>query len=333
MPDGTKSSAVNCLALHAAHWRSNASIGKVPEILAADGLLVSADSHSSTPAESGKVFVVATPIGNLADLSPRAREVLAQVSVIAAEDTRHTRQLLQAFGISTPLTSLHEHNEGAKSAGLLERVTRGESLALVSDAGTPLISDPGFDLIAAARARDIPVIAIPGPCAAIAALSVAGLPTDRFIFEGFLPAKAGARRAHLQVLAHEQRSLVFYEAPHRLCEVLEDLVAVFGTERRASVSRELTKRFETTYGGTLQQLSQQAASDENMARGEIVIIVAGAEKAASTAVSLDVEQLLRALLDELSPAQAAKVAARVSGAKRSELYALALRFSGKAAEE
>jgi 16S rRNA (cytidine1402-2'-O)-methyltransferase len=293
---------------------------------------VSADPNTSS-AEPGKVYVVATPIGNLADLSPRARDILSQVSVIAAEDTRHTRQLLQSFGISTPLTSLHEHNEGAKSAELLDRVIRGESLALVSDAGTPLISDPGFDLIAAARARDIPVTAIPGPCAAIAALSVAGLPTDRFIFEGFLPAKTSARRTHLQTLARENRSLVFYEAPHRLREVMEDLVAVFGGERRASVSREITKRFETTYSGTLQQLAERAASDENMSRGEIVIVVAGAEKAASTAVSLDVEQLLRALLDELSPAQAAKVAARVSGAKRSELYALALRFSGKAAEE
>ncbi|MFL6619001.1 MAG: 16S rRNA (cytidine(1402)-2'-O)-methyltransferase [Povalibacter sp.] len=289
---------------------------------------MSADSQFASTL-SGRVFVVATPIGNLGDLSPRAREVLSQVSLIAAEDTRHTRQLLQSFGISTPLTSLHEHNEAAKSAELLDRVARGESLALVSDAGTPLISDPGFNLVAAARARNLIVIAIPGPCAAIAALSVAGLPTDRFVFEGFLPTKAAARRSHLESLIHEHRSLVFYEAPHRVREVLADLASVLGGERTASVSRELTKRFETTYNGTLQQLADVASRDEDMSRGEIVIVVAGAEKTASEALALDAEQLLRALLDELSPAQAAKVTARITGAKRADLYALALRLSGK----
>jgi 16S rRNA (cytidine1402-2'-O)-methyltransferase len=273
---------------------------------------------------AGKVFVVATPIGNLSDLSPRAREVLASVSLIAAEDTRHTRQLLQSFGIDTALTSLHEHNEGHKSSALVERVVRGESLALVSDAGTPLISDPGFDLIAAARAQGVEVVAIPGPCAAIAAISVAGLPTDRFTFEGFLPARSAARRAQLETLAAEARTLVFYEAPHRVRETLEDMARIFGADRRASVSRELTKRFETTYAGSLGELLEIAQRDENMSRGEIVIVVAGATPVRQESVTLDAQQLLRALLQELPAAQAAKVASKISGVKRSELYELAV---------
>ncbi len=283
---------------------------------------MTADRESTA---AGKVFVVATPIGNLGDLGPRAREVLASVSLIAAEDTRHTRQLLQSFGIATPLTSLHEHNEAEKSSALIDRVARGESLALVCDAGTPLISDPGFDLIAAARAKGIEVIAVPGPCAAIAALSVAGLPTDRFTFEGFLPAKAAARRSQLESLAAESRTLVFYEAPHRLIETLEDMTFIFGVERRASVSRELTKRFETTYAGSLGELLDTARRDENMARGEIVIVVAGAAPVQQTSLTLDAQQLLRALLQELPAAQAAKVAAKITGVKRSELYELAVR--------
>jgi 16S rRNA (cytidine1402-2'-O)-methyltransferase len=276
----------------------------------------------------GTLYVVATPIGNLADLTPRAREVLASVALIAAEDTRHTRQLLQSCGVGTALTSLHEHNEGQKSAELVARLARGESIALVSDAGTPLVSDPGFDLVAAARRQGIAVVAIPGACAAIAALSVAGLPTDRFVFEGFLPAKAAARGERLAQLAREERTLVFYEAPHRLVEVLRDMARIFGAERSASVSRELTKRFETTYGGTLAQLSEAAERDSDMTRGEIVIVVSGAP-AASTALQLDADALLRALLEELSPSQAAKVAAHVTGGKRSELYEAALRLGEK----
>lgn len=271
----------------------------------------------------GTLYVVATPIGNLGDLTPRAREVLASVALIAAEDTRHTRQLLQTCGIGTALTSLHEHNEEQKSAELVARLARGESLALVSDAGTPLVSDPGFDLVAAARRHGIPVVAIPGACAAIAALCVAGLPTNRFAFEGFLPAKAAARGERLDRLASEERTLIFYEAPHRLAEVLRDMVRAFGADRRASISRELTKRFETTYTGTLAELSAAAERDSDMARGEIVIVVSGAPTA-STALELDVATLLRALLQELSPSQAAKIAARLTGGRRSELYETAL---------
>ncbi|HJY42878.1 MAG TPA: 16S rRNA (cytidine(1402)-2'-O)-methyltransferase, partial [Steroidobacteraceae bacterium] len=221
---------------------------------------------------SGTLYVVATPIGNLGDLTPRAREVLASVALIAAEDTRHTRQLLQTCGIGTALTSLHEHNEGTKSAELVARLAQGDSIALVSDAGTPLVSDPGFDLVAAARQQGIAVVAIPGACAAIAALSVAGLPTNRFVFEGFLPAKAAARNERLEQLAREERTLIFYEAPHRLGEVLRAMTEIFGAQRRASISRELTKRFETTYSGTLAELSAAAERDSDMARGELVIV-------------------------------------------------------------
>lgn len=282
---------------------------------------------------AGTLYVVATPIGNLGDLSPRAREVLSHVQLIAAEDTRHTRQMLQAFGIDTALTSLHEHNEMQKSGALIERLVAGESLALVSDAGTPLISDPGFDLVAAARARGVAVVVVPGPCAAIAALSIAGLPTDRFVFEGFLPAKSAARVARLRELASEERTMIFYEAPHRLPEVLHDMAAEFGAARTASVSRELTKRFETTYTGTLAQLSEIAAQDADMSRGEIVIIASGNPSPPSSAHALNADQLLRALLEELSPSQAAKIAAKLTGEKRSDLYARATQLSGASKSE
>lgn len=276
---------------------------------------------------AGTLYVVATPIGNLGDLSTRAREVLARVQVIAAEDTRHTRQLLQAFGIDTPLTSLHEHNEMHKSEALIARLAAGEAIALVSDAGTPLISDPGFDLVAAARARGVSVVVVPGPCAAIAALSIAGLPTDRFVFEGFLPAKNGARVTRLRQLASEERTMIFYEAPHRLKDVLRDFAAEFGPERAASVSRELTKRFETTYNGTLAQLCETAEQNADMSRGELVIIVSGNPAAPSSAQALNAEQLLRALAEELPPSQAAKIAAKLTGEKRSDLYTRAMQLS------
>lgn len=280
----------------------------------------------------GTLYVVATPIGNLGDLSARAREVLSRVQLIAAEDTRHTRQLLQAFGIDTALTSLHEHNEMQKSETLITRLLAGESIALVSDAGTPLISDPGFDLVATARARGVSIAVVPGPCAAIAALSIAGLPTDRFVFEGFLPAKNAARVARLRELASEQRTMIFYEAPHRLLEVLRDMTLELGAERAASVSRELTKRFETTYTGTLAQLSEIARQNADMSRGEIVLIVSGNTAATNTAQSFNADQLLRTLLEELPPSAAAKIAAKLTGEKRGDLYTRATQLSGKREE-
>lgn len=273
---------------------------------------------------AGTLYVVATPIGNLGDFTPRAREILAQVSTIAAEDTRHTGQLLKHFGIATPLVSLHEHNEARRSEELIERLASGESIAVVSDAGTPLISDPGFDLVAAARARGLRVTAIPGPSAAIAALSIAGLPTDRFTFEGFLSAKASARRSQLEALRDEPRTMVFYEGPHRIKEVLSDMLEVFGAERRAVVCRELTKHFETTYVGTLEELVRTSANDVDISRGEIVIVVSGHANERKAAATLDTEQLLNALLEELTPSQAAKIAAKLTGEKRGELYDKAL---------
>lgn len=273
---------------------------------------------------SGTLYVVATPIGNLDDLSARARQVLSEVQLIAAEDTRHSGKLLQLIGCSVPMLSLHEHNERQRSAELLLRLQQGMDIALISDAGTPLISDPGYDLVNVLTQQGVRVVPIPGPCAAIAALSVAGLPTDRFVFEGFLPARSGKRHERLQELLHEQRTLVFYEAPHRCRETLEDLQAVFGGARRIAVCRELTKLHETSYYGDLATLAARAARDEDMSRGELVLVVAGAAPIETRTTSVDAEQLLIALLEELPASQAAKLTARICGGNRSELYALAV---------
>jgi 16S rRNA (cytidine1402-2'-O)-methyltransferase len=273
------------------------------------------------------LYVVATPIGNLGDMTSRGREVLGAVDLIAAEDTRHTRQLLQAFGLQTPTIALHEHNEAQKAEALVRELAAGKAIALVSDAGTPLISDPGYDVVAAARKAGFAVVAIPGACAAIAALSVSGLPTDRFAFEGFLPAKVTARRERLRALVNEPRTLVFYEAPHRIAEALADLAAELGGARAATVSREITKRFETHYADTLDSLAKRANEDADMQRGEIVIVVKGSDAEATS--NLDADRLLRALLEELSPAQAAKLTARITGEKRNDLYDRALLLSGK----
>jgi 16S rRNA (cytidine1402-2'-O)-methyltransferase len=279
--------------------------------------------HGALP---GALYVVATPIGNLADLSARARETLAQVALIAAEDTRHTRSLLQAFGIATPLVSLHEHNESARLRPLVERLQRGEAVALVSDAGTPLVSDPGFGLVRAALDAGIKVTPIPGPTAAITALSASGLPTDRFAFEGFLPSKPGARKNALAGLSQEGRTLIFYEAPHRLDAVLLDMAEVLGAERRASIGRELTKRFETMYYGTLAELAERSTKDPDMSRGELVIVVAGLVAAEAPPLAVDADKVLKTLLEELPAAQAAKLAARITGEKRSVLYERAVQL-------
>ena len=284
------------------------------------------DRVESPGIHSGTLYVVATPIGNRDDFSPRARQILESVDLIAAEDTRHSGQLLQAFGIHTTLTSLHEHNEGDKVEALLARLQAGASVALISDAGTPLISDPGFQLLARVRAAGLRAIAIPGPCAAIAALSVAGLPTDRFVFEGFLPSKGAARRTHLMTLHGEPRTLVFYEAPHRLGETLADLAAAFGPQRDAAIGRELTKRFETNYYGTLGELAARAAIDVDMARGELVLVIAGNSQPPAAA-QLDSERLLAVLCQELPAAQAAKLAARLTGAKRAQMYERAVQLA------
>ena len=275
---------------------------------------------------TGRLQVIATPIGNLADLSERAREALAGADVIAAEDTRHTAALLKTLGISKPLLSLHEHNEARRVPTLLARLGAGERVALVSDAGTPLLSDPGYELVRRAAAAGVAVSAIPGPSAITAALAIAGLPTDRFCFEGFLPARQGERRAALQALAHEPRTLVFFEAPHRIAASLADMAATLGPTREAVVARELTKAHETVYRGMLQELAQRAAGEANFARGEITLIVRGAA-AAALAAGVD-EPLLRRIVDvlskELPPGRVAAVAAQLTGATRAAAYALAL---------
>ncbi len=288
---------------------------------------VAGDSIAS-PA-GGTLFLVATPIGNLADLSPRARDVLRNADLLLAEDTRHTAQLLHACGIERmpgSTESLHEHNERERAPRIVERLRLGATVALVSDAGTPLVSDPGALLVREAASAGVPVVAVPGPCAVIAALSLAALPAERFAFEGFLPAKATARRRALQSLASEARTLVFYEAPHRVRESLEDLATAFGAGRAAAVAREITKRFETVYRGTLGELAARAAGDADMERGEIVIVVQGAPGEV-VAEDADAERVLRVLLAELPVSQAAKLAAQITGRPRKELYERALRLA------
>ena len=266
----------------------------------------------------GNLFLVATPIGNLGDISARARQTLSDVAVVAAEDTRHTGQLLQHLGLSKSLVSLHMHNETQRADQIIDRLRQGDHVALVSDAGTPLISDPGYDLVRAAVAQGIRVVPVPGACAAIVALSGAGLPTDRFAFEGFLSAKASGRRERLESLCQDERTLVFYEAPHRLCEMLADVATIFG-DRRVVVARELTKQYETFYYGTAQELAARAQQDTDMNRGEIVVMIAGAPTPAQR-TAMDADKVLRTLLEELSPAQAAKLTAKLTGEKRSDLY-------------
>lgn len=276
-------------------------------------------------ATAGTLYVVATPIGNLQDLTPRALEVLKAVSLIAAEDTRHSARLLQHFGVTTPTTACHDHNERDKSARLVERLLAGEDMALISDAGTPLISDPGFHLVRQAREAGVRVCPVPGACALIAGLSAAGLPSDRFAFEGFLPAKAHGRRQRIQALAAEQRTWMIYEAPHRLLECLEDLCDLLGAERQVVLARELTKTFETIKGAPLGELVDWVRADADQQRGECVLIVEGAPQAADEdALDPEAERVLEVLLEELPVKQAAALAARITGLKKNRLYQLAL---------
>jgi len=267
------------------------------------------------------LYVVATPIGNLDDISLRARAILTTVDLVAAEDTRHTGRLLQHLGIATPLMSLHEHNEAGRADQVLDRVAAGGSVALVSDAGTPLVSDPGYRLVARARERGLCVIAIPGCCAAVAALSVAGLPTDRFRFEGFLPARAAARRARLQELCRCPDTLVFYESVHRIAECLRDFADAFGAERQAFLAREMTKLHETAYHGTLAEVGAALAADPGGGRGEFTLVIAGVGR--TVAGEDELARVVRILAAELPAGQAASLAARLTGAARRHAYRLA----------
>ena len=268
---------------------------------------------------AGTLFVVATPIGNLGDIGARALDTLRSVAAICAEDTRRSGQLLAHFGIGTPLLALHEHNEQAIAERVVARLLAGESLALVSDAGTPLVSDPGFRLVHAARAAGIRVSPVPGAAALIAALSVAGLPSDRFVFEGFLPAKSGARRERLQALAGEARTLIFYEASHRILDFLGDAASAFGADRPAVVARELTKLFETVLDGPLGEVRSRIEHDPNQQKGEFVVLVEGAGDDADARL-LEGQRVYRKLAEHLPPSTAAKLAADLTGAPRKALY-------------
>ncbi|NHN78205.1 16S rRNA (cytidine(1402)-2'-O)-methyltransferase [Azotobacter chroococcum] len=276
----------------------------------------------------GMLYVVATPIGNLDDITARALRVLREVAVIAAEDTRHSARLLQHFGITTPLVACHEHNERDQGGRFLARLQGGEDVALISDAGTPLISDPGFHLVRQARASGIRVVPVPGPCALIAALSAAGLPSDRFVFEGFLPAKTAGRLARLEQLKEEPRTLIFYEAPHRLLDCLADLERIMGADRLAVMARELTKAFETFQGLPLGELRAWVAADGNQQRGECVLLVAGWQAPAENSVPAAALRVLELLLKEMPLKRAAALAAEITGVRKNLLYQAALEHQG-----
>ena len=273
--------------------------------------------------EIGTLYIVATPIGNLADMTFRAVETLRQCDLIMAEDTRHSRVLLEHYAITTKVTALHEHNERARADGLVEQLREGAKIALISDAGTPLISDPGYPLVRACREAGVKVVPLPGPSAVITALSAAGLPTDRFMFIGFLAAKVGARESQLQDLADATATLVFYESPRRLLSTLESMQSVFGRSRDVVVAREVTKQFETFLYGSLAEVTEQVAADSNQQRGELVIMLHGARRDPE-AVPAVAEALLRSLSTHLPLKKAAAVVAEHYGLRKNQLYQLGL---------
>ena len=281
--------------------------------------------------DKGILYCVATPIGNLEDMTERARRILAEVDKIYAEDTRVTRRLLTHFGIQKSLESLHDHNESARIAVVQAELEQGMKLALVSDAGTPLISDPGYKLVHALGQAGMKIVPIPGASALIAALSVAGLPTDRFVFEGFLPAKPATRRKALETLSKEARTLVFYESSHRIADMLADLVSVFGAQRQVVILRELTKLYESIYRGTVSNLLEKIHQDTDMSRGEFVVVVAGQEapETQDQAQVLAVEKLLDVLLADLPIKQAAAIAAKLTNLPKNQLYKQCLEQMGK----
>lgn len=270
--------------------------------------------------------MVATPIGNLEDLSPRAIRILAGVDVVAAEDTRHSGRLLSHLGIQKRLIALHDHNEKDRAAGLLAELEAGLDVALISDAGTPLISDPGYVLVREARAAGYVVSPIPGPCALVTALSAAGLPTDRFLYVGFLPAKRSGRKASLDALANEVATLVFYESPHRIIESVRDFAEVLGPDREMVLGRELTKTFETFYSGSVEDVLAELQQDPHGTRGEFVVMIRGAAPQADSeeAATMDVDRVLRVLLAELPVKKVAKMASELTGVGKNELYQRAL---------
>lgn len=272
----------------------------------------------------GKIHVVATPIGNLGDMTARAIDVLKQVDLILAEDTRHSLPLLRHFQIHTKCQAFHEHNEKSVAESVCDRVAQGESVAIISDAGVPLISDPGFALVRLAHERQIPVRAVPGACAAISAISVAGLATDRFTFEGFLPAKPASKRKALEALALESRTMIFYESPRRLIDTLTVMLELFGAERQAVLARELTKLFETVRKAALIDLLEFVESDGNQEKGEIVLLLEGKTHEKTDESEDELKHLLAVLLEEVSLKQAVSIVMKLKNLKRNQVYPLAL---------
>lgn len=277
--------------------------------------------------QKSTLYLVATPIGNLADITLRAIDVLKTVDMIAAEDTRHSQRLLAHYQITTPMFSLHEHNEDDRVNSIIKKLSEGQSIALISDAGTPLISDPGFRLVRAVTAAGFSVVPLPGPCALIAALTASGLPTDRFVFEGFLPVKKGALHAYLTSLEKESRTMVFYESVHRIEKTLQVFVDVFGGERVATIARELTKTFETIKQDSLHGLCDWMANDVQQKKGEFVIVLQGVSSAVQSVDDIELERVLSILLKELSLKQAVKLSCEITGLKRKQIYQKALTLS------
>jgi len=279
-------------------------------------------------ANLGVLYIVATPIGNLNDFTFRAVEILSAVDIIAAEDTRHSKKLLQHYGISTACMAVHEHNEKQALSGLIRRLSEGNDVALISDAGTPLICDPGYPLVQAVRSAGFRIIPIPGPNAAIAALSAAGLPTDRFCFQGFLPAKSNARRIELQALSSETRTMVFYETPHRVRTTVEDMCQIFGTERLLVLARELTKLHEQIHLDNLENMIKWLQDDANHAKGEMVLVLEGCSEVCNVDEEEE-DRILKLTLQELSTKKAAALTATITGGKKNRLYQRALEIQGK----
>lgn len=285
--------------------------------------------EASVSNHPGSLYVVATPIGNLEDITHRAARVLSQVDLIAAEDTRHSRKLLHRLGVSTKMTAFHDHNEKSKITQLLTLVGKGKSIALISDAGTPLVCDPGFGLVRAAHEAGIRVVPVPGPCAAVAALSTAGLPSDRFVFEGFPPARPPARATFFEQHTNETRTLIFYETPHRITASLEAMATAFGRERQATLARELTKKFENVIYATLGDLCDWTRNQgEGQLKGEFVVLIHGARPSADQFIDPEAERILRILLRELPVKQAAALAAEITGERKHKLYQCALQVKG-----
>ena len=276
---------------------------------------------------AGNLYIVATPIGNLGDISERAVEILKQVDLIAAEDTRHSKTLLERFGINTKACAYHEHNEEQRTSKLIEQLIGGESIALISDAGTPLINDPGYRLVAAAHDNGIQVVPIPGPSAIITALSASGLPTNKFIFEGYLPAKSEARKKCIQELTSESRTLIFYEAPHRILGLISDMCEILGAERRVTIARELTKQFEQIVRDSVSEINAKLKNGEIKIKGEFVVILEGAQEVSvADTEALRINQILS---EKLSPKDAAGLTAKITGKKKNEVYKLTLESAEK----